>query len=446
MIPKSTITLCKKLKIKVTRRTKSGRRVPKTLKQLRKEIKTKKRNQNKGDLFIQKANKASQKKGTIGSFGKWCKRKKLASKDGKVTMKCIKRGLKDKNVTIRRRANYARNIGGYIGYKRTPKGSSKRLQNKHAFGNIDQTAFDRYSGMNWDVPKSEFAKQTLRKVRRNCEDGESQILFNKIIPGMYVNLGSGKCLSVQEILEMSDTGRFLKNNNGEYINPFNRQPLTIRQVIKINQILQAAGRPLVGREFSLMTMPEILQQGVDIIDYWVRLVNRLRSERLSVQDQKNIINLISEMENSTFRILDADENTKWQFVQGRIYIMTPNGWMLPEDMGEEEWSFAVMNESEYHAFIEEQSENPISVLQPRRLFDYGSTKRTPHGPKRTQRVGSEKPRNRTFGNSFGFEKARKRALSFGLDKELFKKYQSRNFVIPDSEFPKQSLRKVRRKC
>uniref|UniRef100_A0A6C0I8X6 Uncharacterized protein n=1 Tax=viral metagenome TaxID=1070528 RepID=A0A6C0I8X6_9ZZZZ len=101
----NTIDLCKKHKIKLTRRTKSGKRVYKTLKQLRKEIKTK--------LFIQEANKKSVKKGTVGSFTKWCKSKKLTNSQGKVTMKCIKKGLKSKSLLTRRRANYARNIGGY---------------------------------------------------------------------------------------------------------------------------------------------------------------------------------------------------------------------------------------------------------------------------------------------------------------------------------------------
>jgi hypothetical protein len=123
-IRRSILSVCKKLKIKVTRRTKSGKRVPKTLKQLRKEIKTKKRNlKSKKNLFIQKANKKSIKKGTIGLFGKWCKSKKL-TKDGKVTMRCINKALKSGNTTLIRRANYARNIGGYVGAKHTPKRTS----------------------------------------------------------------------------------------------------------------------------------------------------------------------------------------------------------------------------------------------------------------------------------------------------------------------------------
>ena len=407
MVPKSIIRLCKKLKIKVTRRTKSGRRVPKTLKQLRKEIKTKRRNLKGKVLFIQKANKESRRKGTVGMFGKWCKRKKLASKDGKVTMKCIKRGLKDKSINIRRRANFARNIGGYVGYKRVPSVrafgtkrvpsvrafGTKRVTSVRAFGTkrvtstkrnsigtekarkrafgLDKKLFERYSVMDFNVPNSEFPKQTLRKVRRNCEDGESQILFNKIIPGMYVNLGSGKCLSVQEILQMSETGRFLKNNKGEYINPFTRQPLTIRQIIKINDILKASRRPLLGKEFSLMTLHELQASNTNIYQYYEQLINRLVNERLSIQDQKNIINLICELEDSPFRITDSGQNRKWQIVNERLYIMTPDGWILPEHI--EEWSLAGMNEREYSAFMD-TLDSPRSVLQPRRLFDFGRGK------------------------------------------------------------------------
>ena len=68
--------------------------------------------------FIQEANRRSQLKGTIGSFGRWCKSKRLDS-NGRVTMKCIKQGLRSNDVAIRRRANFARNIKGYVGATHT---------------------------------------------------------------------------------------------------------------------------------------------------------------------------------------------------------------------------------------------------------------------------------------------------------------------------------------
>ncbi len=57
--------------------------------------------------FIQKAKKEIEKKGTEGSFKKYC--------GGEVTMDCIKKGLKSDDPKIVKRANFAKNIGGYKG-------------------------------------------------------------------------------------------------------------------------------------------------------------------------------------------------------------------------------------------------------------------------------------------------------------------------------------------
>jgi hypothetical protein len=78
--------------------------------------------------FIQKANKRSQARGTVGAFRKWCKRNRLASKEGKVTMRCINKALKSGSTTLIRRANYARNIGGYKG---SMKSKSLRMAKKY---------------------------------------------------------------------------------------------------------------------------------------------------------------------------------------------------------------------------------------------------------------------------------------------------------------------------
>ena len=223
-IPKKIRKMCKKLKIKLTKRSRSGKRVPKSLKQLRKEIKKK-------SNFIQKANEQSVKKGTVGAFRKWCKSKKLSDTSGKVTMRCITRGLKDKNFLVRKRANYARNIGGYARSKR--KLTSIGIK-RNAFGAVDRNRFEQFAAMDFNVPNDKFTKHSLKKVRRNCEDGESGILFNKIIPGMYVNLGNKKCMSVQEVLQMHDQNSFLKDSSGNLINPYTRQPLTTKQILKIN--------------------------------------------------------------------------------------------------------------------------------------------------------------------------------------------------------------------
>jgi hypothetical protein len=111
-IPMKIRRLCKKLKIKLSKRTKSGRRVYKSLRQLKKEIRTKKRNLKRPSLFIQKANKISKKKGTVGSFGRWCKSQGL-TKNGKVTLRCINKAMKSGNTKLIRRANFAKNIRAF---------------------------------------------------------------------------------------------------------------------------------------------------------------------------------------------------------------------------------------------------------------------------------------------------------------------------------------------
>ena len=131
-IPKRIIAICRKLKIKVTRKTKSGKRVYKKIKVLKKEIKNKK--------------------------------KKL-----------------------------------------------KKKVRKNTFGVIDQERFDRYDSLDWNVPKSEYSKNSWKRVKRNCEDGLSSILYEPIIPGMYVNLGHKKCLGIREIIYMSQNNMFLRN-------------------------------------------------------------------------------------------------------------------------------------------------------------------------------------------------------------------------------------------
>jgi hypothetical protein len=60
--------------------------------------------------FIQSALKKMRKKGTLGSFKRWCKRNGLLSADKKVTRKCINAGKKSKNLKIKRRAIFAQNI------------------------------------------------------------------------------------------------------------------------------------------------------------------------------------------------------------------------------------------------------------------------------------------------------------------------------------------------
>jgi len=79
--------------------------------------------------FIQEANRRSAIKGTIGTFGKWCRSKGLA-KDGKVTLRCINKAKKSGNTKLIRRATFAKNIGGYAGAVKKRKVRFGKKSNK----------------------------------------------------------------------------------------------------------------------------------------------------------------------------------------------------------------------------------------------------------------------------------------------------------------------------
>ena len=68
--------------------------------------------------FIQEANARSRRKGTVGTFGRWCRRQNLDT-DGKVSLRCINKAKRSGNTTLIRRAVYAQNIKAYAGAKRS---------------------------------------------------------------------------------------------------------------------------------------------------------------------------------------------------------------------------------------------------------------------------------------------------------------------------------------
>lgn len=70
--------------------------------------------------FIQEANARSRRKGTVGTFGRWCRKHKLDD-NGKVTLKCINKAKKSGNTTLIRRAVFAQNIKAYSGAKKDIK-------------------------------------------------------------------------------------------------------------------------------------------------------------------------------------------------------------------------------------------------------------------------------------------------------------------------------------
>lgn len=71
----------------------------------RKRAKGKKRAK-KPKRWIQAASKRMKKKGTVGSFTRWCKRKGY----GSVTTACIAAGKRAKSPAIRKKANFAANV------------------------------------------------------------------------------------------------------------------------------------------------------------------------------------------------------------------------------------------------------------------------------------------------------------------------------------------------
>jgi len=75
--------------------------------------------------FIQSALSKMRKRGTLGSFKKWCIKNRLISKSGTVTKKCINLAKKSPNLKIRRKAIFAQNIKAYQGAKKGSKFGKK---------------------------------------------------------------------------------------------------------------------------------------------------------------------------------------------------------------------------------------------------------------------------------------------------------------------------------
>jgi hypothetical protein len=85
---------------------------------------------NKNKKFIQSALSKMRKRGTLGSFKKWCIRNKLISASGTVTKKCINLAKKSKSLKIRRKAIFAQNIKAYQGARKGSKKTQKNTMGK----------------------------------------------------------------------------------------------------------------------------------------------------------------------------------------------------------------------------------------------------------------------------------------------------------------------------
>jgi len=79
--------------------------------------------------FIQEANARSRRKGTVGTFGRWCRRNHL-DVNGKVSLKCINKAKKSGNTKLIRRAVYAQNIKAYAGAKKKRRTSFGKKKGK----------------------------------------------------------------------------------------------------------------------------------------------------------------------------------------------------------------------------------------------------------------------------------------------------------------------------
>ena len=89
--------------------------------------------------FIQEANARSRRKGTMGTFGRWCRRNKLDT-DGKVSLRCINKAKRSGNTKLIRRATFAKNIKAYAGArkKRTVSFGKKRISLKRNLGSEEK--------------------------------------------------------------------------------------------------------------------------------------------------------------------------------------------------------------------------------------------------------------------------------------------------------------------
>jgi hypothetical protein len=170
---------------------------------------------------------------------------------------------------------------------------------------------------------------------------------------------------------MSDTGRFLKNKEGDYINPFTRQPLNEGTINKINELLVLSGRETL----STLEFIPFEEFGYDAHRYYLYLLLLLEHKDLTISDQKKVIIKFSELLHSNFNSFnEQDKGKTWKIVNGKVVIMTPSGWLLPTDMLYKDWQNAGISLDELNEMIREEQER--LSLRPRRLvFDFGKKRR-----------------------------------------------------------------------
>jgi hypothetical protein len=172
------------------------------------------------------------------------------------------------------------------------------------------------SKKNIQIRKSRFGND---QIKLECdEDGESSILGNQLQPGRYVAIGHQKCLSIEELISMSDTGKFLRNSHGNLINPFTRQEYSPEIIDKINDLLEIAGKPRV-------------ENGIGNDD---PIINRIRRGQMSRDELFDRVVSIGENEYS-FDISHvlSDYPEMWRYSDGILTFNINNQWINAADLG-----------------------------------------------------------------------------------------------------------------
>jgi hypothetical protein len=158
---------------------------------------------------------------------------------------------------------------------------------------------------------------------------------------MYVNLGNGKCLSPLEVLQMSDTNRFLRDENDKYINPFTRQPLTSRQIVKINDILEASGQAKIRNVHEKKEWK--WRDDDDTPTYQRRVINAMMSGRLTEHElEKAFIGYADVVYDYHIQAKDileyAPYGVFWRIYRNKLQFKRPNGnrWIEMDKVDNEE--------------------------------------------------------------------------------------------------------------
>ena len=84
-------------------------------------------------------------------------------------------------------------------------------------------------------------------------------------------------------------------------------------------------------------------------DYYEYIEEILRSGELTIDEQKLILPFYAEyFESYAFPDFpESEKGIRWEDFDDRIYLLTPDGWMLPEDMDQSNWLRAGMTDEQY---------------------------------------------------------------------------------------------------